>query len=142
MNKKESIGAVELCEGYLLAKKRLLKNQKDITAYRKKMETEVTEFERLLLEDCVEEKLKECQESQRIIYLFDAANGYLDEEEGLVIQQKYNEGKNWRDITWSDGRHMSTSTVGELRKRAMKKISAFLVRMAGAGTGPDHSTII
>ena len=125
---KRILDAVGLCEGYLPAKMQVQRNRKEILTYKKKLEADVTEFERMLLEDCIQEKLKECQESQWKITLFDIAFRQLDKEERSIIKQIYNDGRKWRDITWSDGRHMSMSTVSDLRKRAMRKITAFLVR--------------
>ena len=125
MNKNGS-PAVSLCEAYLPAKKRMLRNKKEIAMYRKKLETEVTTFERLLLEDCIAHKEQEMENDLRTIGIFEAAVPLLADKEKIVIRQLYQEGKRWSEVVNCEGKIMNPKTVRSIRTRAIAEIDSLI----------------
>ena len=125
MNKNGS-SAASLCEAYLPARKRMLKNKKEIAMYRKKLEKEATTFERLLLEDCIAYKEHEMKDDFRITAIFEAAMPLLADKERNVIRQLYQEGRKWSEVVNCEGKIMNPKTISSVRAKAIAEIDPMI----------------
>ena len=125
MSKNEN-PAMSLCKKYIPARKRIFRNKKEIEEYRKKLETEISVFERMLLEDCIALKEQEMEEDHKSITLFETAVQLLESDEKELILRMYGDGAKWTEVLDKDGETMHPQKIARLRKKALAHIQEFL----------------
>lgn len=127
MNREEKKTVENFCKGYIPTRHSLVQSQKDKAMLERKLATEITHFERVLIENEIARKEKAIKEEKSALLLLEVALTELYGVDRTVFQQLYIEGKTQGEIVNEDGELIGDRTVRRSRDRSIEMIGPFLL---------------
>ncbi len=143
MTKEEKRRIIYFCKSYIPARKELMQAKKDKTMLEKKLGTELTTFERLLIEDTLQKIERKIEKQLKIMYQFEIAVNGLNSLDRCILRQLYIEGKAWSEVVNREGIPICTARVGVIRNRALEKLANYLSsdeELRGVESGVESQT--
>ena len=126
MTKEDKKRVSDFCKSYIPAREELNRAKKSRAMLEKKLSTDLTKFERLLIEDTIRVLEAKIEKQMRIMYGFEIKLNGLKGLDKSIIYQLYVEGKAWNEIINEEGVSISTARVGVIRNRALEKLANYI----------------
>lgn len=127
MTKEEKKTVEDFCKNYIPTRCNLVQAQKDKAMLERKLATDITHYERVLIENEIARKDRVIAEERSALLLLEVAMTELYGIDRAVFQQLYIEGKQQGEVVNEEGELIGDRRVRRLRDRSIEIVGPFLL---------------
>jgi len=119
-----------LCKTVGAANQTMTVARKDVSALKQKLSRVKTDRMKDMIQVAIENREREIEKAESIVYSFMNVIDGLDREERNVMMQLYLKGKKWSEVDSLDGRRISIQETIKIYRRALRHMASNAERLS------------